>query len=146
MSHEITTIYTHETADELVRCIITQAMADDMNVPYVPAGNRFHIKISIILMDKVASRYIVEKVGVLDSWNEVSGFFHKYQHRNKIYDLRETCWEVPSDVEFADIYAASIGSQFIAVVGDRIVDKDYNVWKIIGFHNQNGSEVYGNIL
>lgn len=75
MSHEITTVYTHETADELARCIITQALADDMNVPYVPAGNRFHIKTSIILMDKVAPQYIVEKVGVLDFWNEVSDSF-----------------------------------------------------------------------
>lgn len=145
MKHEITTVYTHETADQLARCIITQAMADSDNVPYVPAGNRFQIKTSIILMDKVSSRYIVEQVGTLDFWNEVSGFFHKYQHRNKIYDLRETGWEIPEDIEFADIYSASIGDQFIAVVGDRIVDKEYNVWKIIGFHNQSGSEVYGNI-
>lgn len=145
MKHEITTVYTHETADQLARCIITQAMADSDNVPYVPAGNRFQIKTSIILMDKVSSRYIVEQVGTLDFWNEVSGFFHKYQHRNKIYDLRETDWEIPEDIEFADIYSASIGDQFIAVVGDRIVDKEYNVWKIIGFHNQSGSEVYGNI-
>lgn len=145
MDYEVTTVYTHETAEQLARCIITQAMADDMNVPYVPAGNRFQIKTSIILMDKVSPQYIVEKVGVLDFWNEISGFFHKYQKRNKVYDLRETEWEIPNDVEFADVFAASIGSQFIAVVGDRIVDKDYNVWKVIGFHTQSGSEVYGNI-
>lgn len=145
MKHEVSTIYTHETVGELVKCIISQAMADSTNVPYVPAGNRFQIKTSIILMDQVSPQYIVEKVGVLDFWNEISGFFHKYQHSRKIYDLRETDWEIP-DVEFADKYAASIGDQFIAVVGDRIVDKDYNVWKVIGFHTSSGSEVYGNIL
>ena len=128
---------------EFVNELVASATAPSFNVPRVPRANRFRMKSSIIVMDDVPNNYIVNKIGTLDFWNEIEGFFLK-NSTIPTYDLRTTDWELPS-ISFADKSKVTIGDYFAMCVGDRIVDKEYNIYKVVGFHNNSGSDIYFNI-
>ena len=125
--------------------IIKSVTEPSLNVPKVPMMNRFGMKSSIFVMDKVPNKYIVRPVGVLDFWNEIEGFFLVNSHI-PTYDMRREYWDLPEDIKFSNLDKIRIGEYVCTAVGDRIVDNDYNVYKVVGFINSDGkSEVYFDI-
>lgn len=129
----------------------TSEMTKDTQIKAIPARNRFGLSNSIFVMDTIPEvkisgsnvapqkKYLVEEEISLDFWNEISGFFHSNNKSGiKIYDYRTTDWEIPSDIKISG--KGPITSSYIPVsVGDRIIDSDYNVYKVVGFVNSNGS-------
>ena len=126
-----------------------EMMTADTKFKPIPSVNRFGRSNAIFLMDSIPEitppgenmashkKYVVEEEMVLDFWNDISGFFHSNSHLG-VCDYRETDWEIPSDTNIK--VKGSIDSLYIPVsVGDRIVDSNYNVYKVVGFYNQNGS-------
>jgi hypothetical protein len=139
------------TGDDIVKIkdlcssIITSATSPCFDVPKVPMVNRFGMRSSIFVMDEVPDNYVVERVGVLDFWNEIEGFFLANSHI-PTYDLRKEYWELPEDIKFSNIDKIRIGEYICTSVGDRFIDKDYNVYKLVGFvKSSGGADVYFDI-
>lgn len=126
-------------------------MTKDTDIKPIPSCNRFGMSNCIFLMDSIPEvtpsglhaathkKYIVEEDVELDFWNDISGFFHSNDNAGiSIYDYRSTNWEIPSDITIRGV--GSIDSKYIPIsVGDRIVDSNYKVYKVVGFFNSNGS-------
>ena len=134
-------IYDVNEIGTLCNDIIKGAMTPSLDVPKVPRANRFGMRTSIFVMDEIPSSYIVEKVGTLDFWNEIEGFFLK-NFGVPTYDLRKESWELPELIRFSELEKISIGEYKCTCVGDRVVDKEYDVYKIVGFVNSDGSSNY----
>ena len=130
---------------EFCSSIIKHATAPSTDVPRVPLMNRFGMASSIFVVDEVPSNYFVEKVGTLDFWNEIEGFFLVNQYI-PVYDLRESYWDLPKDIKFSNIDKIRSGEYICTAVGDRFIDKDYNVYKLVGFvKSSGGADVYFDI-
>lgn len=131
---------------------IVSETTKDTKIKAIPKRNRFGISNSVFMMDTipeikctnsnpvvVKAKYLVEKELELDFWNEISGFFHSNE-KSKIqfYDYRTENWEIPTDIT---IYRrGSVADSYIPIsVGDRIIDSNYSVYKVIGFINHDGS-------
>jgi hypothetical protein len=83
--------------------------------------------------------YHLKKIGELDFWQEISGFFHA---REKVY-IQEGCEELATEIVPEDI--TKISGLSVAA-GDYVVDKDLNVYRIYGWDNQNNSDYYWDFL
>ena len=79
--------------------------------------------------------YHLHKIGELDFWQEISGFFHT---RDKVY-IQEGCEELATEIVPEDI--TKISGLSVAA-GDYVVDKDLNVYRIYGWDNQTNSSYY----
>ena len=79
--------------------------------------------------------YYVKKIGELDFYQEISGFFHT---RKKVYvqkGLEQFAIDnVPANIDMI--------SGLSVVAGDYVVDREFNVYRITGWDNQNNSEHY----
>ena len=79
----------------------------------------------------------LKKVGELDFIQEINGFFHA---RNKCYihdNMEDFIENIPDDVNVT--YVSNY--PYIAA-GDYVVDKDFNIYRITGWDNNNNSEHY----
>lgn len=83
--------------------------------------------------------YHLHKIGELDFWQEISGFFHK---RDKVY-VQEGCEDLAVEIVPEDI--TKISGLSVAA-GDYVVDKDLNVYRIYGWDNQHDSDYYWDFL
>jgi hypothetical protein len=83
--------------------------------------------------------YHLKKIGELDFWQEISGFFHA---REKVYvqeGAEDWAYEyIPTDI--------SIINGLSVCAGDYVVDKDLNVYRIFGWDNDHNSEYYWDYL
>lgn len=125
--------------------IIMKAMEPTKMDP-IPRANRFGIKLSVFVHDEVPNDLLVRKEKALDFWNEIEGFFLSNESAGRtIYDCRQTDWEIPS-VRTKNADGISIGSYIMHAVGDRIVDKNYDVWVVYGFKTSDGRlDIYFNV-
>lgn len=122
--------------------IIMKAMEPTKMDP-IPRANRFGIKLSVFVHDEVPNDLFVRKEKTLDFWNEIEGFFVANESAGRtIYDCRQTDWEIPC-VRTKNADGISIGDSYtMHAVGDRIVDKNYDVWVVEGFITSSGSDIY----
>lgn len=104
----------------------------------------------IILVDdinKYRNKLLFKKVGELDFWNEISGWFHsnsKCSIPHPVYDTTGGMIEIPSDVPVRTTWDGECGSLTSPIVaGAYIVDQNYNLYIIYGWNNcDRSSEIY----
>lgn len=104
----------------------------------------------IILVDdinKYRNKLLFKKVGELDFWNEISGWFHsnsKCSIPHPVYDTTGGMIEIPSDVPVRTTWDGECGSLTSPIVaGAYIVDQNYNLYIIYGWNNCDKSgEIY----
>ena len=86
---------------------------------------------------------LFKKIDELDFWNDISGFFHANTScypAHPVYDTTNGDVEIPHDIEVRRSWDGELGSTSSPIVaGTIIVDKDYNVYQVYGWVNQNGS-------
>lgn len=80
--------------------------------------------------------YYIKKIGELDFWQEISGFFHS--SNKKVFNCG-TSIDVPDDIEL-------LSAEGPSCAGDYVVDEDYNVYRVYGWDNQNNSDIYFDFL
>ena len=119
----------------LAEVILTNATKDTVFEPF-KHNIRQRLTTAMVLMKKadlLESKYLYKKVGQLDFWNDISGWFHSnYNYGHTIYDLTDNCIEIPNDIQKKT-------TEYIAVAGDHVIDEDYNIYIIYGWTLENGS-------
>lgn len=89
------------------------------------------------------SGLLFKKVGELDFWNDISGWFHtntRCYNPHPVYDTTNGEIEIPSDVPVRTTWDGKIGSLTSPIVaGAYLVDKDYNLYLVRGWYNSDGS-------
>lgn len=84
----------------------------------------------LYLMDEAPSdKYHLELEETLDWWNDIEGYFMANE-KNGIKDCRKTDYEIPN---VSNIEKREIDSSLLLTIGDRVLDKEYNVYKVTGF-------------
>lgn len=85
------------------------------------------------------SGLLFKKVGQLDFWNEISGWFHANTRctiPHPVYDTTDGEVEIPSDVPVRNTWDGVLGSLTSPIVaGAYLVDKDYNLYRVYGWTN-----------
>ena len=107
---------------------------------------RTTLKTNIILMDspEKCDRIGITKIGELDFWNYISGWFHSNSN-HKVYRFDNASVEIPEDINVTD-FSGFGGLVDGFTIGSVIIDQDYNVYVIHTFHNTSGSDVYFNYV
>lgn len=83
----------------------------------------------LYLMDEAPSdKYHLELEETLDWWNDIEGYF-MVNEKNGIKDCRKTDYEIPNGL---NIEKREIDSSLLLTTGDRVMDNDYNVYKVVG--------------
>lgn len=108
---------------------------------------RVTLKTNIVLMDnpEKCDAIGIVKIGELDFWNDISGWFHSNANSHKVYRFNNASVEIPDDVDVTEF--SRIGG-FVDgfTIGSVVVDQDYNVYVVHSFHRSSGSDIYFNYI
>jgi len=108
---------------------------------------RTTLRTNVILMDDPESdkRIGVSKVGELDFWNDISGFFHSNKN-HRVYNFNNASVEIPDDIEVTHFNRHG-GLVDGFTIGSVIIDQEYNVYVVHSFHSASGgSDIYWNYV
>lgn len=94
------------------------------------------------LLDELPENVITKKERKFESFVEMREYFTEYE--DKILDYRNTDWEVPYIKKHTRNIVLTDKCPLFTF-GDRIITKDYEVHKVIGFNTGRGTKLYFSI-
>lgn len=96
-----------------------------------PKRNKLGIETLAILVDDVPKNLILIKEYPMDTWNDVLGF--QKSNKGRFVDQRETLYDFPESNFHSTNERPAIMDGLLAAEGDRIITKNYDVYKVIGY-------------
>lgn len=96
---------------------------------------RVTLRTNIILMDNPMSDEEIgcTKIGTLDFWNDVSGWFHSNCKEHPVYSFQNASVEIPADIEVRH-FNEHRGLVDGFTIGSVVVDPEYNLYVIHSFY------------
>ena len=126
---------------DLCKKIIDSSIEESKFKPF-PHNMRQKLITHIVLVNEVPKEYLCTKVCTLDSWNEISGWFHS-NIDHPVIDTTKGSIDIPKDIDDIKYRDITDSLRFGITAGDHILDKNYNVYRCYGWNNASGSsEIY----
>ena len=125
---------------------ILEKATEDTKFEAMKHNLRHGLVTPIVLVDSIGKyqrKLHLKSIGQLDFWNEISGWFHantRCEVPHPVYDTTDGAIEIPSDVPIRNTWNGDLGNLTSPIVaGACLVDKDYNLYIVYGWVNDDGS-------